>query len=243
MKTYRFTLAAQDPDTLPMARLAEYIGHLARLLGEFEHVHFGGLEQGSAVIVQNVDQAAVASVSKRLGLVGHADAPEDIRRATDGINQLLDRDGTRGSLQDSEGEQIIRFPVQPSGTSFGPFRQESALDGELIRVGGKDETVPVHLRDGIVIHVCNATREMAKRLAPRLFIGRIRVRGRGRWKREGDGEWRMLRFDIVDFEVLDETPLGEVVQRLRDVQGSDWKRIADPFAELQRLRHGSSGIR
>ena len=98
------------------------------------------------------------------------------------------------------------------------------------------KSVPVHLRDGDVLHRCNATREMARRLAPHLFSGTIRVVGNGRWKRNEEGQWILLRFDIKDFEVMDDRPLPEVVQQLREVQGSGWRHIDNPLAELQRLR-------
>ena len=137
-----------------------------------------------------------------------------------------------------DGKEILFFPGPERGQppTFGPFRQDGVLDGTLIRVGGRDETVPVHLREGDVIHNCNATREMARRLAPRLFSGTIRVIGNGRWKRTEEGQWVLLRFDIKDFEILDDRPLPEVVQQLREVQGSGWRHIDNPLEEIQRLR-------
>ena len=106
----------------------------------------------------------------------------------------------------------------------------------LIRVGGKDDTVPVHLQDGDVIHSCNATRDMARLLAPHLYNGTIRVTGNGRWKRDAEGHWILLRFDIKDFEVLDDRPLPELVEQLRGVPGSGWRCVKYPLAELCRLR-------
>ena len=43
---YRFVIDALSPDTLPMARLAEYMGELARLLGRPDQVHFERLGGG-----------------------------------------------------------------------------------------------------------------------------------------------------------------------------------------------------
>jgi hypothetical protein len=37
---YVFRIDAFTPDTLPMARLAEYLSALAKLLGHQEHTHF-----------------------------------------------------------------------------------------------------------------------------------------------------------------------------------------------------------
>ena len=57
------------------------------------------------------------------------------------------------------------------------------------------------------------------------------------WEREADGHWNLIRFDISKFEQLDDAPIDEVVQLLRDVEGSGWRRLDDPLAEIQRLRH------
>ena len=127
---------------------------------------------------------------------------------------------------------------QTPGLTYGPFREKGTLDGVLIRVGGKDETVPVHLLDGDKVHICNANREVARRLAPNLFGPILRVQGEGRWERDQEGKWILLRFDIRDFEPLDDVPLGEAVRRLRAVKGSGWQEISEPARELHRLRGG-----
>ena len=133
---------------------------------------------------------------------------------------------------------MIRFPgrEQLAPSTFGAFNQAGVLDGVLIRVGGRDDTVPVHLRDGERIHVCNATRDMARRLAVHLYGPTLRVQGEGRWERGADGGWLMKRFNITEFDELDDAPLNEVIDRLRDVEGSGWKEIDDHAAELRRLR-------
>ena len=133
---------------------------------------------------------------------------------------------------------VMRFPgrEQPPPLTFGAFNQPGVLDGVLIRIGGRDDTVPVHLRDGETIHMCNATCDMAKRLAAHLCGEVLRVQGEGRWERDADGVWRMKRFNITGFEELDGAPLGKVVERLRAVGRSGWKDFDDPSAEIQRLR-------
>lgn len=130
---------------------------------------------------------------------------------------------------------------QTRGLAYGPLRERGTLDGVLIRVGGKYETERVHLLDGDRVYVCNANRGVARRLAPNLFGATLRVHGEGRWERDLDGNWNLLRFDIRDFEPHDDVPLGEVVKRLRAVKGSGWKRISEPARELHRLRGGRGG--
>ena len=235
---YRFAIDAYDPGDLPMARLAEYMADLARLFGNVDHVHFDRLEAGSAVLVQHVDPEVGPAVRERLSAASQDNAPAEVAEPFRAINLRLAKDKATGSLKEDGGGEIIHFPgcSQPQPRTFGPFRQQCAFDGMLIRVGGKDDTVPVHLQDRTTIHICNATRDMARNLAPHLYQGTLRVWGDGRWERDEDGKWILKRFDISKFELLDGAPLGQVVQRLREVEGSGWKDIEDPARELDQLR-------
>lgn len=237
---YRFVIDAVSRETLPMARLAEYMAALARLFGVTRHVHFLRLEAGSTVLVQAVAPDALPKVRERIRAAVQGRPPESAARAIAGLDRFLAEDRTTGSLRESDGAELLRFPARERAQplAFGPFIQGGTLDGVLIRIGGRDETVPVHLQDGVTFHNCNATREMAQRLAPHLYGATLRVHGNGRWQRDGDGAWRMERFDIASFERLDETPLGAVVGQLREVPGSGWKNMDDPAAELRRLRAG-----
>ncbi len=241
--TFHFAIDAFEPATLPMASLAEYLKHLANLLGEKDHVHFERVQEGSAVLAQHVDEVALPGVRQRLEAVGRADAPDDVRKADQELNARLAKDNARASLRQPDGETIVSFPGidRPAGHTWGPLREHGVLDGVLIRVGGKGDTVPVHLQDSDRTHICQASREMARSLAPHLFGATIRVHGEGRWTRTADERWRLLDFEIHGFQPLDDAPLGDVVQRLRGVKGSGWSRIAEPARELQLLREGPAG--
>ena len=237
-REYRFVIDAYSPDTLPMARLAEYMAELARLLGRADQVHFVRLEGGSAVLVQSVEPEAAPDVRERLRSLQQDNPPEDAAKAFANLNRYLADDNATGILQEGESAEVIRFPgrEEPGPVTFGAFNQPGVLDGVLIRIGGRDDTVPAHLHDGETIHVCNTARDVARRLAVHLYGPPLRVHGNGRWERDADGCWVMKRFNITSFDVLDDAPLGEVAQRLRDVEGSGWKEIEDPTAELRHLR-------
>lgn len=221
-----------------MARLAEYMADLARLLGEVERVHFVRLERGSITLVQCVDSEAVPTVQERIRSITLSDAPHDVTKPFRALNRLLAADNAVGSLQEGDSGKVIKFPGRDQllPLTYGAFNQPGVLDGVLIRIGGRDKTVPVHLSDGNVIHICNATREIARRLAVHLYGTTLRVQGMGRWERDADGVWLLKRFDIADFQELSDTSLSNAVDRLRGVRGSGWKNIDDPSAELQRLR-------
>jgi hypothetical protein len=238
---YRFKIDAYTPDTIPMARLAEYMQDIAALLGEKEHVHFVRLEEGSTTLVQKIDSESLPKVRARVTAINVAqgEGPEDALRAFKAIDRRLAEDNAVGHLYHG-GTEIIHFPgcEKARPLTFGAFNQPGSLDGVLIKLGGRDDTVPVHLQEGEAVHICNATRDMARRLSPHLFTDTLRVHGTGRWERDAEGAWQLRRFTITAFEVLEDAPLSAVVERLREVPGSGWKEIDDPFAELQRLRQG-----
>ena len=213
---------------------------VAQLLGKAEQVHFVRIEAGSIVLVQRVEPEAIHEVGSRIRGLEDNSAPKDALNAFMALNRRLAADGATGSLQDGAGTEVVRFPGrdQPPPLTFGAFNQPGVLDGTLIRIGGRDDTVPVHLHDGETIHQCNATRDLARRLAVHLYGPVLRVQGMGRWERDANGTWSMKRFTIARFEELDDAPPGTVVERLRGVSGSHWKEVDAPLEELRRLRGG-----
>jgi hypothetical protein len=240
---YRFVIdGAYTPATLPMERLAEYMRALADLLGEKTQVHFKSVDKGSAVLVADVEDPAEPKVWHRVTGVRSGSAPAEVMKAFHVLDEFLREDNARGRLLESSNDnEMLSFPGRdrPEPIAYGPFKQDGTLDGEVIRVGGKDETIPVNLRDGPVIHTkLSTTREIARRLAKHLFEGVVRVHGTGVWYRGGDGTWELLSFKIVDFELLDDAPLGDVVERLRKTPGNEWGEVPDPVRELLERRHG-----
>jgi hypothetical protein len=224
-----------------MARLAEYMADLARLLGTQEHVHFVGIEEGSLVLLQEIEYEAVPKIRDRINGIKHHNAPADAIAAYEQIDRRLKEDNGTAFLEAVEDRSIARvieFPGRDREAlqKFEPIHQSGTLDGVLIRVGGRDETVPVYLEEGNTIHKCSANRAMAKKLAAHLFVGTLRVTGIGKWNRDDFGNWVFERFTINDFEVLNDTGLKEAVKDLRDIE-SPFRSIDDPVGELHKLRH------
>ena len=245
MSEYRFRIAnSYTPETLPMDRLAEYMAAYARLLGETANVHFQSMETGSAILVAAVEEPAQPKVQERVRSLQHGNAPKDVLKAFDELDEMLRKDNATGDLSGIDGSVIIPFPgrTRPEPLVFGPIRQEGSLEGQVIRVGGRDETIPVHLRDGAVIHSgLNAKPEMAREIAHHLLGPTLRVYGTGTWYREADGSWTLRSFTISHFEVLSDEPLGDIVASLRKVKGSTWNEVPYPVRALLEDRHGGGG--
>ena len=241
LREYRFKIDGYTPLTLPMYRLAEYIADLSLLLGSKDAVHFVRVGKGSANLVHVIDEPEEPKVRERLTLVKSGLAPNDAGRAFADINEKLKADNAKGRILDDTGTRLLYFPgvKKEQPLIYGPFNQQGTIDGVLIKIGGRDETVPVVIQEGEAIHHCNASREMARKLAPHLFGNTLRLQGTGKWYRDEDGTWELDWFNIASFEPLNDDALPVVVSRLREIQDNDWESVKDPLGELRRLRHGS----
>ncbi|SHM13144.1 hypothetical protein [Rhizobacter sp. OV335] len=237
---YDFRMDAWQPDTLPMRRLAEYVAELAKLFGSSEHVHLIKVRSGSAVPEIAVDPIAQASVAQRLALVGTPQADRELTRHYRTLNALLREDGCSAVLKLKHGDKVLDFPGSKTLlTQEIVTREFGTLDGVVIRVGGKDDTVPVWLEgEGGEKLQCSASRSTAKELAPHLFGGPVRVSGDGRWRRDAERVWTMESFVIKSWERLDDRSLETMVLQAREVLGNGWADLDDPLAEWHRIRGG-----
>ncbi|HTX36818.1 MAG TPA: hypothetical protein VME43_17435 [Bryobacteraceae bacterium] len=213
---YELYIDAFTPETIPMARLADYMTSLAELLGHREHVHFGDLKQGSLAVAARVDEVALRKVEKRLEEVRYGAGPDLAQKALREIDDKLAEDNAIGRILRGKAK-LIEFPgrTRPVEAKLGPVEQPGALDGEIIQVGGRDETINVHLKSGDQIHFCVTSKAVARRLAPHIFGGPVRVHGKGIWARVASGAWVLKRFEIAEFETLQETSLAKMFEGLR----------------------------
>jgi hypothetical protein len=221
-----------------MARLADYLARLAVVFGHKEHVHFLKVRKGSAIPEIHVREASARKVNTRLKLVGTAEAPKDLTSSVQNINAMLREDNASAVLRVKGGVQLIQFPGCKTPLADEAVVHEAGeLVGAVIRVGGKDDTVPLTLQDTDgAIYSCTTTRAIARDLAKHLFGDLVRVQGSGKWRRTPERAWELDEFRIKSWEQLDQTPLVDEIKALRAVEGSLWNDFADPQAELKKLR-------
>ncbi len=231
------------PDNIPMSRLSEYMSDLAALLGERNDVHFSKLEEGSAILEAVVDPVAVPKVSDRIASIEKGEAPKDLRKAYEELDKRLASDNAIGDLSVYEGQSsgaiVLNFPgrTRPKPLDYGTVRQQGSIDGIPVVVGGRDKTSHVTLEDREHTYTgIDISRELAKKIASCLYSKVIRLHGSGRWKRDEDGEWQLVKFRAESFEVLDDSPLREVLDQLRAIPGSEWSELDDPTSALNELR-------
>jgi hypothetical protein len=233
----RFKIGAYTPATIPMERLAQYMSDLAAMLGEPSAVHFVELQEGSTSILHRVDPAAADEVRERIEDIREGQAEVVHIEAYKRLNKRLREDETTGSLTDDSTGKVLQFPgrLEPGKELIAPVKQMGTIDGVLIKLGGRDATVPVRVQDGHEIHRCNTTREIARQLGPHIFGPELRFIGVGTWLRSDEGRWTLKVFDIQNFEVLDQTPLRHLVNELRDI-GGNWGSDEHVWDSVREIR-------
>ncbi len=244
-----FHIDVYSPDTIPMAKLAAYMEDFAALLGKDNAVHFDGLAPGSTRIKARVEFEDMPKVTNRLDDIRRGNPPKDAAKLFNEIDIRLASDNATGRILAEDDGGIITAELLtflgrdcPKVQSYGPFTQEGSLDGLLISIGGKDESISLRLQNGETIYSkCETTRVIARELGKHLFEP-IRIFGSGRWTRETDGTWILLGFRVTWFDALDKTSLRDLTTALRAVKGSEWKEIADPLAELADMRRDDNEL-
>lgn len=245
-KNYTLYIKAYTPDTIPMARLAEYMGNLAAMLGHEAGVHFDKLKTGSTKLVTRIDHEGVPKVRKHLELVKQGEGDPLAIKAHAEIDRLLAEDNATGAIYEDEDEsaEIIAFPgaTKPKPVTYGPFNQEGSLDGILVSVSGADQTVHLQLQNGDIKYTGIDTNRDTARMLARHMYEPVRIFGTGRWLRDADGNWILKKFKVDSYELLKGDQLPDAISVLREVEGSKWKEMDDPIGALRALRDKSSGF-
>jgi hypothetical protein len=99
----------------------------------------------------------------------------------------------------------------------GPIREVVSIQGEIVELSGRDETVSVYVKEGSEIHICHTTRDTGRKLKPYLWEGKVRFSGLGTWVRNRESVWQLEDFQIDSFETLRDDKLTEVVTALRAI--------------------------
>jgi hypothetical protein len=247
-KEFRFTIdgtidgVETTPYTFPLARLAEYLSDLAILMGHRESVHLISVADGSTAPVLYVDAEEEARIENQVKLSQRGMGPHDANLAYKRIdNRLIEDEAIGGLVNMTTKAKVIEFPgrTRDLPQAYGPIREKASLVGEVKRVGGFGDTIPVHLQraDGVIFY-CEADEMIAKQLAP-LYRQTLRVHGLATYSRGKEGLWKLDNFKIQSFdENLSDDSFSATIEKLRAVPGSEWNEVADPLEELRKIRHG-----
>lgn len=221
---YVFHIDVFTPDTLPMARLAEYLAELSKLVGHREHTHFVRVDEGSARLVHKVDAVDAPKVETRLHSVSVGDGPKEAHLAQKALEEMLANDNAVANLLESgTGRVLVPFQgrLRPKPVTFPPFREDTTIDGQLVSIGGRDPSAHAILQDGDTFHTgLTMKREVARELGQLLYGPQVRLYGNGRFERLSNGVWKMTEFRVDRFEQLDSHTLAEALRDVRSIAGN-----------------------
>jgi hypothetical protein len=234
-----FRIDSFTPETLPMARLAQYLAHLSTLYGNDNSVHFEKLRHGSAIVQVTIEEPAFPKVFQRLQSVKTGDPDPEAQKAFKAIDKLLRSDNAVGTITGTGKAKILEFPGRklPVIDPITIF-QSTTIDGVVIKIGGRDETIPVTLRDmeGRVVNCEIRGVAQAKELSRYFLAETLRLSGTGKWSRIGTGDWILEALLIQSFEVVDDVPLDQVLDELRRVRHNGWTDVDDPIKAWKKIR-------
>lgn len=245
-KSYTLYIKAYTPETIPMARLAQYMQNLATMLGHDAAVHFNKLKPGSTQLVTRIDHEDVPKVATHLAQIKRGEGTLKATKAQAEIDRLLAEDNATGFVYEDKDEsaKIIAFPgvTRPKPTMFGPFYQEGSLDGILISVSGADQTVHLQLQNGEIKYTgIETNRETARRLARHMYEP-VRLFGTGRWLRDEEENWILKKFKVESYNDLAANDLNDAIDQMREIEGSEWNDMDDPIDALKALREKGNGL-
>ncbi len=238
---FEFKIDGWTPATIPQARLGEYLVEVAKLYGEAGSVHFGGMRKGSVVLMSKVEGPAIPKVQRRLMEVHRGHATKDAVEAYRRLDDMLADDNSIGVLRGKGDDRSIVIPFpgrkREQPVEYPGIKEDGFLEGELIRIGGRDKTIHVALQSGDLVYSAIETdRDMARRLGPLIFGPTIRLSGTGTWSRSKEGIWTLTRFVVFSFAEIADVPLADAVKGIRAIGGSRWHLENDPMRALQEIR-------
>lgn len=223
-------LDGTSPETLPMARLGQYLSALSELYGSEDAVHFKDVSEGSACLNTWVDnEASYNAVIQR-----STSQAANSGRAYLKLVKLLSQDRFDAKIINDKEIIIVDFP---SITEEVPFvvRKKGKVQGKLYNVGGKDESAPVKLEgaNGETYH-CEATPALAAKLGAHLFK-QVRLSGDSEWVKK-DGKWKLKKLTVESYEVLHKNSIKSTLRALQNAAGNQWTEEDDAQAILIALR-------
>lgn len=226
-------LRGKTPETIPMARLAEYMQQLAALLGQQADVRFVRVEKGSLNLhAKTVGGGNAGRVAARIEAVRHRRAPNDAMRAYNRINEMVYEDGGPAHL--SGPAQVLYFPgVKPVEETALRLADYGSVVGRLYALGEGRAGVSARIRprNGDSYIPCTASLEVGRNLRDHLFES-VKVCGRGIWIESASGLWSCESMHIDQVCQIKQGGLREAIDAVRAIQ-VDWPD--DPLHELYEL--------
>lgn len=233
---YSFRIVGPKPETISMARLAVYIAELAKLMGVTDTVHFKEIRDKSVSIVAFAEAQSVATISPRIREAAQNDNEAEAAAPWRKLNEFLAEDGWTAEMPLPKGGEVIAFPGAAKASKvIRTVNQHTSVQGRLIRIEGAGDKVKVGLEiDGDLNARISIDAIHAISLA-KLFHQHVRVSGDGKWRRDTSGKWHLDNLSATSFEVLNDEPLMDTLEKLREIlPEAGGAALIEAISELRR---------
>lgn len=238
---YALVIRGVKPKSLTLLRIGDYIREFALLLGDEGRPTFAGMVDGSVALrvkeTSGIPPQVVQSRMRRARQDPEAPGGKHFAR----LNELMASDQAMGVVRDRQDHDIIALPGRelPSRTPDpGAIVSDvGILDGVVIAIGGRDETMHLELRDGAGAVRLATVRsvEVARELALHFRQDAIRVHVHGKWRRTAEG-WEPHTLYVDRIEALDNRNAREIFDELASLPANGWAATKEPLSEWQALR-------
>jgi hypothetical protein len=228
-------LTGQSPDSVSMARLAEYMQHLATLLGEADEVRFARVDAGSLKLVAAVPPGRPAGrIRGRVAAIRDRRAPAADMAAYRKLDAMVAEDGGKARLQ-INANNVLRFPGRAVPALATLTLDETVtITGRLYALSeepGGALKMRIRPRDGQGYILCTADPDLGPSLAG-LFQQTVRAQGWGRWTRNPDGIWICENAHITRVDHVNDVSLRATIDALRAIPAT-WP--SDPLGDWDRF--------
>lgn len=238
--------------TVSLTRMAQYLLEFSKILGHKEQVRFKSIERGSILAIAEVsDPGTKEDIEDRIAFArswlftGQRRVPTETAAFTR-LNKMLAEDHSTGAIGYAEDLDELDFITlldlgDLTGEEYEPIYQQGSLDGFIVRMGDSPYTpdVPIHLqnRSGDK-YLCRATRELAFEMTSHPYGMYFRVYGSGEWSKEVGRRWRVKKFKIEKYEILEsDQSFKQILARIRKTQFvKNLSEIENPAGYLRSLR-------
>lgn len=237
---YMLRILGRQPERFPLDRLGEYLQEFADLLGAENKPTFGGIKKASTGLGAIVPTDRVHHAHARL-VEAKTEPTSRPGRVLSKIQKLIDVDNIRQvQILDSAQNVLYQFEGKTvSNDKIPTIYQTGTVDGMVTGVVGADDTMHLHLRDYLNrdVRVLVRDEDKARKLLSYFRRGVLRVKVQGTWKRTEFG-WlpETSKCTLIDFEVLEDTPVSEVLAKFAAVPGNGWRDLENPDKLLSELR-------
>jgi hypothetical protein len=239
--TYDLHVIGTRPRNLALEEFGELVKRLSDLLGSQEHIRFEGLKAGSASIRVKVLEPATQQVQSTLvaaALLHDSSGLSRVKR----IDEYLASKGWHAELRNRQGRVLVTFSGAAATKPSDDVRTVQQLDsmiGTVIKIGGRDETVPMQVQtaDGRYVDVTVRGRDLARQLGSLLFE-EVRLFGVATWQRDAEGTWTFSTMTVDRFDQPSVQRLEDLFNELGELPGNEWNLMDDPEAEWLKIRRG-----